>query len=156
MASQKGAPDIAQYYFAEITPLVQQQIELNPALVCAIRYLLTSLIVQKMCSHYLAPRLPFVRQHGAHILYLQERKKKKKKAELPKTEKGKSESGHVIQQGMQARSLTGCCALIQIITAQRLLSRGPNGLKTGQQSAAQRCEYESLDTDAGHTDSTKI
>lgn len=94
----KEHPTSRNIILGEITPLVQQQTELNPALMWAIRYLLTSLIVQKMCSHYLAPCLPFVRQHGAHILYLQE---KKKKAELPKTEKGKSESGHVIQQGMQ-------------------------------------------------------
>lgn len=122
----KGAPDITQYYFGEITPLVQQQIELNPALMRAIGYLLTSLIVQKMCSHYLAPCLPFVRQHGAHILYLQE-KKKKKKSWTAKNRKGKIRIGPCHPAGHAARSLTGCCALIQILTAERLLSRGQTG-----------------------------
>lgn len=123
----KGAPDITQYYFGEITPLVQQQIELNPGLMCAIRYLLTSLIVQKMCSHYLAPCLPFVRQHGAHILYLQEKKKKLN------CQKQKREN-----QNRAMSSSRACSAIFDrllrfnsIYNCRTFVIKGPNGLKQG-------------------------
>lgn len=89
-------PDVVQSYFSvhSTRELVQK---------CPIRALmrvghpLTSATVQKICSHYLAPCLPSVRQHGAHIVYLQ----KKKKLNEPKEKEGKiSDLGRVIQQGM--------------------------------------------------------
>lgn len=60
-------PEVVQYYsfFPVNSPT---DLAKCPTILVRVGYSLTSAIVQKMCSHYLAPRLPFVRQHGAHIL----------------------------------------------------------------------------------------
>lgn len=86
-------PDVVQSYFS-----VHSTRELAPKcpIVALMRvgHPLTSATVQKMCSHYLAPCLPSVRQHGAHIVYLQ------KKLNEPEQKEGQiSGLGRVIQQG---------------------------------------------------------
>lgn len=92
-------PDVAQSYFS-----VHSTREL--ARKCPILALtrgghpLTSATVQKTCSHYLAPCLPSVRQHGAHIVYLQQKKQTKKLNEPEQKEGEISDLGRVIQQGM--------------------------------------------------------